>query len=482
MLCSGYDPEKVESPLWKLISQTYPNLAGNKCRINDCKEKGLLTCTGCFLSSYCSRDHQKQDWSKHKGTCSPFKIVNKQGFGRYLVATRDIKPGEIIFTDYPMAVGPKQYTRPVCLGCHAPVSLDGHRCSSCSWPMCSQKCEYSSLHRAECKIFSSAGVKPTSLRRRGEKREEEEKIEEHPMYECITPLRVCLSMVYRPHNWEVVKKMETHRSARELEENSLHNQHNVVSFLLKYTKLQEQIDNISGDDILRSSDVLDVNAFEIRGVDGISLRGLYPLTAMMNSSCSPNTQNSIDNNFTCRVRAVQDIKKGEEICDTYTSTLSNTIYRQKHLLKSKYFLCSCPRCSDPSELGSDFSSIKCRRNPCDGFMLNSNPLNTTSPFRCGKCGFEKERKEIESEQEFWEEKIENSLRDITTQEELLRDISILYHPNHNMCIDIMFNLIPLYGAKQSELLEVEAERKEKICESILETMNKLIPGMFSKSK
>ena len=34
------------------------------------------------------------------------------------------------------------------------------------------------------------------------------------------------------------------RSARELEENSLHNQHNVVSFLLKYTKLQEQIDNI----------------------------------------------------------------------------------------------------------------------------------------------------------------------------------------------------------------------------------------------
>jgi len=23
--------------------------------------------------------------------------------------------------------------------------------------------------------------------------------------------RVCLSMVYRPHNWEVVKKMETHR-------------------------------------------------------------------------------------------------------------------------------------------------------------------------------------------------------------------------------------------------------------------------------
>ena len=36
-------------------------------------------------------------------------------------------------------------------------------------------------------------------------------------------------------------------------------------------------------------DVLDVNAFEIRGLD-YSIRGVYPLTAMMNSVCNPNTQ------------------------------------------------------------------------------------------------------------------------------------------------------------------------------------------------
>ncbi len=37
------------------------------------------------------------------------------------------------------------------------------------------------------------------------------------------------------------------------------------------------------------SDVLDVNAFEIRGRE-FSIRGVYPLTAMMNSVCNPNTQ------------------------------------------------------------------------------------------------------------------------------------------------------------------------------------------------
>ena len=59
-------------------------------------------------------------------------------------------------------------------------------------------------------------------------------------------------------------------------------------------------------------DVLDVNAFEIRGND-FSIRGVYPLTAMMNSVCNPNTQNCIDRDLTCRVRAVIPIRKGTKL-------------------------------------------------------------------------------------------------------------------------------------------------------------------------
>merc|ERR1719277_34460 len=77
----------------------------------------------------------------------------------------------------------------------------------------------------------------------------------------------------------------------------------------------------------------------------------------MNSSCSPNTQNSIDTDWVRRVRAVRVIKKGEEICDTYTTTLYNTLYRRRSLKNAKYFDCCCPRCSDPSEFGSNFSTL-----------------------------------------------------------------------------------------------------------------------------
>ncbi len=89
-----------------------------------------------------------------------------------------------------------------------------------------------------------------------------------------------------------------------------------------------------------------------------SIRGVYPLTAMMNSSCSPNTQNCIGEDFTCRVRAARPIRKGEEILSTYTLTLAGTQYRRKHLRESKYFECRCSRCADPTELGSHFRCSK----------------------------------------------------------------------------------------------------------------------------
>ena len=88
-------------------------------------------------------------------------------------------------------------------------------------------------------------------------------------------------------------------------------QTNTVRFLRQHV-IPEDIEdgfNAEEEEINAMIDVLDVNAFEIRGTD-FSIRGVYPLTAMMNSVCNPNTQNSISRDCTCRVRAVIPIKKG----------------------------------------------------------------------------------------------------------------------------------------------------------------------------
>jgi len=37
---------------------------------------------------------------------------------------------------------------------------------------------------------------------------------EHPIYECVTPLRVCLLMRERERSWKIVEGLETHREDR----------------------------------------------------------------------------------------------------------------------------------------------------------------------------------------------------------------------------------------------------------------------------
>lgn len=478
MTSSNFDPSKASCPLWKLIAPTFSNcVADAKCSAAECSLPAPLTCGGCQKASYCSKEHQRKDWPSHRKKCSPFKITHKPGYGRYLLATRDIKPGEIILEEMPVTAGPKQYTPPVCLGCHKLVPLTGYRCKGCDWPMCGEECSRKMIHQPECAVFAGSKLKPTALKRKNGMEMEPDMEIEHPIYECVTPLRVCLSLNLKPDNWKVVQKMETHRDERQLMENSLHNQHNIVNFLLKHAKLGDFIPDISEDHITRATDVLDVNAFEIRGPFN-SIRGLYPLTAMMNSSCSPNTQNSIDSDWVCRVRAARVIKKGEEICDTYTATLSNTLYRRKSLKHSKYFDCNCERCSDPTELGSHFSTLICRVNGCGGYVLCKDPLDYESNWQCALCHVEMPAKDVQEEQEYWEERIENSPKTVENQLQLLKELSNLYHPNHNMCVDVKFNLVPLLGHSKSKNLAAEAKQKLELVENIIDIMNRVIPGMF----
>lgn len=42
---------------------------------------------------------------------------------RYLVANRDLKKGEKLIEQLPLAVGPCAETLPVCLGCYAELSI-----------------------------------------------------------------------------------------------------------------------------------------------------------------------------------------------------------------------------------------------------------------------------------------------------------------------------------------------------------------------
>lgn len=80
------------------------------------------------------------------------------------------------------------------------------------------------------------------------------------------------------------------------------------------------------------------------------------------------------------MRTTVNVKQGEQLFTTYTYILSGTQARQELLSKSKFFSCKCERCFDPTELGTNFSSILCRK--CDGgVIVSTNPLGRFQSFK-----------------------------------------------------------------------------------------------------
>lgn len=73
-----------------------------------CSSPATQKCAGCQSVFYCSRDHQKQHWKRHKQACTPARLKQGEGVGRYLEATRDIKSGEVVMKEKPIVVGPAQ--------------------------------------------------------------------------------------------------------------------------------------------------------------------------------------------------------------------------------------------------------------------------------------------------------------------------------------------------------------------------------------
>ena len=78
-----------------------------------------------------------------------------------MVATRDIKPGEVIFTEKPLSFGPSENTKPVCIGCYSPtITIDSPRCKRCGFPVCSEKCSQIPEHRDyECSVLQKNNYK-----------------------------------------------------------------------------------------------------------------------------------------------------------------------------------------------------------------------------------------------------------------------------------------------------------------------------------
>lgn len=85
-----------------------------------------------------------------------------------MVASRDIKPGELIVKESPVVVGPRIDSVPLCLGCYkkatpVPDTESPRLCSKCGVaPICCPECEAKPCHsEAECGSYLSFNKDPS---------------------------------------------------------------------------------------------------------------------------------------------------------------------------------------------------------------------------------------------------------------------------------------------------------------------------------
>ncbi|KAJ8948644.1 hypothetical protein NQ318_022712 [Aromia moschata] len=469
------------------MSQSSEDPKTGSCEV--CQQSAARRCSACKLVFYCSEDHQKSHWKEHKNVCRPFEVARCAEVGRYLKATRDLNPSDIIFTDTPIVFGPKPHRvdegQFPCVGCCRLLDDQTcHRCPGCFWPVCKPDCQgikVATLHGFECNILR---LRPPS---------EAKSFYEYYRFDVLIILRALYLQKTNVKKWETMLSLQDHLRERgpnskvykSIEEKIYLLQQNYLDPLRNYEKEtgQSVLPPVTSEVIHKIYGILDVNATELtEDIDGVIL---YPTASLMEHNCIPNTVQMIDEKDNLRVtyKAALPIKKDEHITTMYTHILWGTSARRHHLRKTKYFTCKCKRCQDPTELGTYLSALKClgtENEPCGGVQLPINPTESNCEWACNKCGIKLPNKEIMKFVHHLNGEVEKMMAKrpkVEELEDILGKLLKFLHPNHYLVYSIKHSLVQLYGNEggieaSSQLLS----EKQKMCEELIAITRRLDPG------
>ncbi|XP_043666616.1 uncharacterized protein LOC122628409 [Vespula pensylvanica] len=409
-----------------------------------------------------------------------YKLVHSEKFGRYLIAGKNIKAGEVILREKPVAVGPgvfdNDYFCFACLKLLIKVNKElQYVCTKCCVaPLCGPDCEKKDgLHTPEeCQIFK-----------------DNQKISKDKLYDIIgilLPLRLFLLKDRDQDLWEKVDRMESHMDKRR---DTLIWKDREVNVIKIFRDLQLVTnDDISTSDFLQHlCGILDVNSFELRSpgrLDALVLRGLYLEASLIAHDCRANTHITVDDHFQLTVYASLPINENDIIYFNYTSSLLGSAERREHLREGKYFECECSVCKDPYELGSHLSSIRCPRCK-DGYVGAQNPLKAKpyerdSKWQCDKCrkmyGGYLIRATLNITRALIDDYDGSNVKDL---EFLIKKLTLSFHPNHYLLLALKQKLLAAYRKQvagpnpQKKIIQKMLD----LCKEVLQVLELVEPGI-----
>ena len=488
------------------------NTYHDKCFL--CMKVSEYNCAICSVP-YCSQAHynlhsfqnpQSSSDSSDSRYCFPFRVLEREEVGRYVVATRDIDPLELILVDHPAAFGPNHDTSPACLECLLPIDAESiHPCEMCSLPLCSpttscgkRRSSGDSIHaRAECEVFSKPT--PTGFEFRVKLDREVPDGKDSfiaPEYGCITPLRLLMLKETEPHTWDRLKLLMDHDEDRRKETRYQEMfQVNVVDFLRKICGF-----DYTEEEIFRVIGILRTNAFHIQDPImkryNVGGRAIFPTFSFLSHSCISNARYSIEPiSHKITLRSQVPIRKGDEITVQYMSFMFGQCRRKKEIPSFWFFDCRCIRCRDPTECGSLVSAMLCQKctskakqtdegkgNPDIGYLLPDDPLNVVNgSWSCRKCHFKQDGKVVDDICDNAADELANTYEnDINRYTELLEKLSTILHPSHYIMMTLKKYIADLLGTSDGyrlhQLSDDQLDLKIRYSEDFLRVIGLVDPG------
>lgn len=414
-----------------------------------CGKHATLKCSGCRRSFYCSKEHQKEDWPRHKLICHAWEIQENAEMGRHLVAKRDLTAGDLIISEVPLVWGaaPHASSR-ICVGCGRRCKDEDIRCSKCFWPSCSWDCNglfEKEGHGMECDLLAKVKITPRS--------------------DMILPIRMLILWKMKSKRWKLLEKLKSHEDSRGPGTEAYEEVRNVTNHLGSILSIDPSCAKI----LPKICGLIDVNALETVPPEGSV--AIYQIACLLEHHCVANTRHffSLDKQDRPRITvvAVTDIKKGEHLSTMYTHALWSTRTRRQHLLATKYFSCTCERCADPTELGTHLSTLKCLYD--GGHVLPKDPLDFETEWSCNKCQASLKSLEVAQLTDRLEEEVEEAMKTASKAvlSDLLFRLRALLNPGHQHCISLSHSLI--------QLLPPDDPQKLDLCRIIMNTIAAVDP-------
>lgn len=375
--------------------QTYGPKTG-PCSV--CGKADALACGRCLVDFYCGKEHQTQDWPRHRRGCGAFEEQWSEELGRHLVATKAIPAGTLLMREYPLIAFPQAHRQQHLRACVACLQhekpLQG--CARCGWPVCDERCSLRKEHVPECAVFQRANFKLGSI----------QKLEGRALAGLMT-LRVYLALTEGPHK-DRLQRLQSRLP--DYEDMVKYAGQFGPDLLVHRTAFEQALG--SGEDWL--TDVAGISWLPINGPraaymmwainyldsskDGSA--GLYVFAgmSMVEHACLANScvmawepevevpgQSAADLSHV--LVAARDIAPGEHISRTCRGNVAQgSRERRTELMREMGFVCNCTLCQDPTDRGLHLDGWCCGK--CSAKKRKAFPVTvcSTLEWRCDGCG------------------------------------------------------------------------------------------------